>query len=183
MTPERTARALKWIDRMYSLLRPGAGKMKTPQGKEIARPGATFKGDWRSGLRSAKEYAKQTKELSFYVEGQLEGTGRWIDTMELRRKLMGTVVRYEAGVSSIAYVEPVSYYFTLGHGQDGFPGFVRVDVAPNMWGRKKRSTFGVAREIMFAKHGDKFAFQYDNADALHEDDRFLRAVYQEGYCD
>jgi hypothetical protein len=49
---------------------------------------------------------------------------------------------------------PRDWFFTFGHGQAGFPGFVRI-----------HGTFGSAREEMFRRYGTAWCMQYESAEA------------------
>lgn len=56
------------------------------------------------------------------------------------------------------------FYFTFGHGQVGFPGYVKI-TAPDA---------DKARDAMFEKYGAKWCQQCFSLEEVHEMDRVLR---------
>lgn len=58
-------------------------------------------------------------------------------------------------------------YFTFGYGHERFPGHVRIEA----------KDAGEAREIMFEKHGPKFALQYDDTSSFDSGSQVERFFY------
>lgn len=56
------------------------------------------------------------------------------------------------------------FYFTFGHGQTGFPGYVRV-YAPD---------YDRARDLMIAAHGSRWALAYERYEDMDQHDRNMR---------